>query len=346
MSDTFPVTPVPYLIFRAGQNANADTLINLGPDNVYVDTQPQVTTTQGFLLSPNAMYPVEANQYLSVVCPTASSVQLLGRSGLNFWDPNQLATAINLIGVPPIDRAQLISTETFSSVPVGNPWNTQVFDISGFNTIDLFVNETNGADGSVTNALRKILVFYFSDAAGTHVMAVDAYYHWPSGGGIIAGPTAAKGPFIKIIGQALAVGAVASVTYSLFASMRTTANNKIETTNKQVGAGFLANDGDDGTAIMVGTIPVGTTKEFPKTYAGPATITASTGATITATTTIGIVDPLIGATLAAITFPVATVNRWTTSIYLTERPVVFSITNGNAAGLAAAVVLMMDGNRY
>ena len=348
MADSFTVTPTPYVIFRGGQDNNPDTLVNLGTDSVWVDTQPQVTNTQGFELTPSAMYPVEGKQYLSVVCPTSSTVQLLGRSGLNFWDPNQIATAINLIGVPPIDKAKLLYDPGPIGLALGSPFVSPVIDLSSYNSYTLRAVETNGAAGSVTTAVRQCAINWYADAAGTQLIMFEQFFFWPSGGQLIVGPSGVRGPYAKITFNSIAVGAATGViTTRMYGSFRTVSQNKFYTANLQTGAGFTTYQGNAGLYIASGSVPVGVSKEFPFVYGGPAILSMNVGPTTTANSIIGLVDPLNTLVINAVRFPINTASQTgQVDVIIPPWPVVLYINNGNAAAWAVAISLTMDGNRY
>jgi hypothetical protein len=354
---SYPVSTVPNVLFQGGQHQPADTLVNTGTTVIYVDNQPQITTTQGYALNPNAMYPVEANSFLSVVCPTTGTVQLLGRSGLNYWDPQQIATAINLIGVPAIDRAAVVSSAAALTVTRGFTITQGPFDVSSYSTLYLSVTEVNGAAGSVTAGLRNLQIESFSDAAATNLMATESWFYWPSGPGnlgpngsgpqLLLTPVTVKGPFIKLFWNAIAFGAAtATVSYRLVGSFRSPAP-QIVTNNAQARAGFLSSDGSSGIAAASGAFPAGTTDEFPVTFPGPAFVQAAVGATTTATSSMRLIDPDSLQPLWEIAWPTSA-NAQAASAYLVLplKPFILRVVNGNVGANGGSLVVTMDAARY
>ncbi|HXK36062.1 MAG TPA: hypothetical protein VJ553_00585 [Candidatus Paceibacterota bacterium] len=355
ISDTAPTPIIPY-----GVTVTDSSLVtNIGANTIWLGNDSTVGITSGLPLNPGANKPWEAGQALYAVCAPGfgSTLQMIDNDGSTF-DPTaissalligglatQIATAINLLGVPPVDQAAL-AYANIQNVALGVAWNSPIIDVSRYNSLSIGIYETNGAAGSCL-VPREIYLWSFIDPLGAIANDGRRYAYMPSGGGLLVTPSANRGPYIQIGVAALGAGAAnASVDMTIVGSMRMTGTQeRVEMINVQAGGGFTNRTGDEGVWIAQGNMPIGTTSEFPVTYAGPATFGWEIG-NVTTQAYVRILDQMAGFQIASMSFPVlAAAQRGFLPLLLPNRPIRVDFLNANAGVLLARFALTMDGSR-
>jgi hypothetical protein len=259
----------------------------------------------------------------------------------------QIANAINVVGVPPIDRPEQVYTNSIV-LALGGTFTSPVIDASEFNSLTVSVDEVNGAAGSCAVA-RMMYVWTWADAAGAIFMSGEAYSYMPSSGWVLVTPNMLKGPYVQVQFEALAAGAAnATIDISLVGSYRTTGSQaRVELGNSMAGGGMtLARaTGDLGDWIAEGNWAIGAVEEYPCVYGGPATFGWNVGA-LTNQSYIYMYEVYSGGTLWALTLPVlAATQRGSMSIIMPVHAVRFRFTNSTGGAVACRFGITMDGNR-
>jgi len=356
--DTSPTAIIPY----GTTVGDAQLLTNIGANTVWLGNDSTVNVTSGLPLAPGANKVWESGQALYAVCTPGAltTLQMIDNTG-SVFDPTaignatgiallagglagQIATAINLLGVPPIDRAANLLNDV-QNVAFGAGYNTAIVDCSQYNSLSIQLSEVNGAAGSCMTP-REVFLFSYADPGGAIFMDGRRYTYFPSNGSITITPSMSRGPYLQVGYAPLAAGAAfGTITSIINGSMRTTGTQeRVEIANSQVRT-FTVLDGDPGLWQMSGNVPIGTTSEYPVTYSGPATLGWEVGA-ITTQGYVRFIDQITGAIFAALSFPVsASAQRGFQTLYLPERAIRVDVLNANAAVLAARLALTMDGNR-
>ena len=255
----------------------------------------------------------------------------------------QIATNINLLGVPPIDRAAVI-VSTSEVVPINTDFITPVFDVSQYQSLSIDIFEVNGAPGSLGTP-RQMFALYYADAGATQFIAGDMYYYMPSHGKVIASPVQSRGPYMTLRFEGVAGGAAnGTIDYKIVGSYRTTTRPRVEFTNAQPVVNTLES-GDSGMWIASGNYPVGASSEWPFTYAGSATLSWLTNAVAGAACNMIISDIVNNTSIFQQTFPVSAAvgTGMINMIELPLRPMRINITNNTGAPWGARFALMMNG---
>lgn len=318
------------VIFQPGQNQPRCTLLNSGTVTVYVDSIFQASTTQGFPLNVNATMPWDEHTPLYVICPSGTGqLQVLDLS-LNYFDPYTLATAINLIGVPAIDRpTQLYGT--IVSVPTGTtPASSPILDSTAYQSLVGLFSESGSTASRVD---RVIEIRWYAQASGGNNLGADEFW-LPVNGGAIFWSRPVRGPYFQVISTSAASVTTDSLTLIVYGSYRSQPNRTyLQSSNNNSGGSLQSG----ATSILGGIVAwsqniaaSGTFSENFNSYAGPATIEVFSPATLTANLQLQVVtySGLILSTivLTSASTPNQGVPR---QFYIPARGIGFNVTNSD-----------------
>ena len=182
--DQYPVNQTSYVVFRPGQNQPISSVNNSGTVPLYLDSQPQLSTTQGALLNVGAITPWQEHLPLYVVCPTGTGLLSVTDNPVGYWDSfsiagaligqglaQLIATAISLTGAPPLNIVAPLINLVGSTPNVLGGGTTQTVSVVPYQSIRLFWNDglTINAPGPSATT-RKITINWF-DAAGNNIYA-------------------------------------------------------------------------------------------------------------------------------------------------------------------------------
>ena len=354
ISDTAPTKVIPEQSYW-----DSVLIINDGTQYVWLGNDSTVNINTGFPLGPGSNKLWEGRQALYAICAPglATSLRIIDNNGAMFDVTNvagqilaqglagQIANAINVVGVPPIDRPEVVYADVIHLAMAGN-FDTPIIDAAAFNSVTIDVNEVNGAAGSCAVA-RYFYVWTYADAAGAVFMSGDVYSYMPSGGYVLITPNMLKGPYIQLSFPALGAGAAfGDITINIVGSYRSTGSQaRVEIANQMAGSGFTIASGDFGNWIAEGSFPNGASTEYPIIYGGPATFGWNVGA-LTNQSYMYIYEVLSGGTLWAQSFPAgATTQRGYAQIHLPLHAIRFYFSNSQPANVLARFALTMDGNR-
>jgi hypothetical protein len=359
MQQAFTINDIsPTKVIYDNVNMGSTIIFNDGANTIWLGNDTTLSISNGFPLGPGSNKSWNADQPCYAICATGltSSLRITDNDGALFDTANiagqiisqgladDIATALRIEGVPPIDNAQVLYDAT-NNVALNMTWNTPIIDASRYNSISIRHYETNGAAGSVT-ATRTMWVFCYADSGGVTAMNADVYSYLPSGGGVLITPSMLKGPYVQIYLAGLAVGAAnATIQTTVVGSYRTTGQqSRVELLNSMART-FTNDDGDSGTWNATGAWPAGATDEYPVTYGGPATFGWNVGAT-SSQSYMYIYDQKTGVIIAAQSFPVSTTTqRGWLPINLPVHPIKFRFNNSTAANITCSFGLVMDGAR-
>jgi hypothetical protein len=334
-------------------------IINDGTQYAFLGNDSTVNVTSGFPLGPGSNKVWDGKQALYAVCVAGlpTTIRIIDNSGAMFDVTNvagqilaqglagQIANAINVVGVPPIDRPEVVYQDTIALAAAG-AFTSAVIDSAAFNSLTVHIDEVNGAAGSCATA-RQFYIWTYADAAGTIFMSGDTYSYMPSNGFVLITPNMLKGPYIQFVFPPLGAGAaLATINITAVGSYRTTGSQaRVEIGNSMAGAGFMVASGDNGSWIAEGNWPAGVSEEYPYIYSGPATFGWNVGA-LANQSYMYMYDVLSGGTLWALSFPVSAVaQRGSMNVYLPVHATRFRFNNSTAGAVACRFALTMDGNR-
>jgi hypothetical protein len=199
------------------------TVLNTGSATAYLTDQAPDSTTDGQPLSAGSSLTWTKGQPLWVIGPSSTTLVVSENTGPIFDAgaiaaqilaqglAGQIATAINVIGVPAIESATVL--EQFSVVtPAGfSPGLAgPAIDCSRYQSLRIYCSETYGIGGAYPPP-RPYSITWYADAGGTIPVGEDAF-NVPTGtNGLVAAASAVvsvpcRGPYFTINSQSVSVG--------------------------------------------------------------------------------------------------------------------------------------------
>jgi hypothetical protein len=199
------------------------TVLNTGSATAYLTDQAPDSTTDGQPLSAGSSLTWTKGQPLWVIGPSSTTLVVSENTGPIFDAgaiaaqilaqglAGQIATAINVIGVPAIESATVL--EDFSAVtPAGfSPGLAgPAIDCSRYQSLRIYCSETYGIGGTYPPP-RAYSITWYADSGGTIPVGEDAF-NVPTGtNGIVPAASAVvsvpcRGPFFTIDSLSISVG--------------------------------------------------------------------------------------------------------------------------------------------
>lgn len=273
----YPVTTTYSTVFQQAQNQPAVGLLNPGTTVIYLDTTPQLSTTQGMPLNPNATYKWAAGTPLYVIAPAAGGIcRVLWDQDVQYYDPASLAAAINLVGVPAIDMPATILSQT-QTVATGIVPTASVFvDVSRYQSLFIRLAD-NGVNNNVTT--RDYTFTWYSSSAATGVILAIDTVQMATYGGVAYIQRPVKGAFLVITATAAATVTPCVLTWTVVGSLRTVLPRTMLKSAKNNVTGNLVTgtDVNKGFWIYSANIGAGATQlEYPDLVTGLVTVNLRT----------------------------------------------------------------------
>jgi hypothetical protein len=269
------------------------TVLNTGSATAYLTDQAPDSTTDGQPLSAGSSLTWTKGQPLWVIGPSSTTLVVSENTGPIFDAgaiaaqilaqglAGQIATAINVIGVPAIESATVL--EDFSAVtPAGfSPGLAgPAIDCSRYQSLRIYCSETYGIGGAYPPP-RAYSITWYADAGGTIPVGEDAF-NVPTGtNGLVPAASAVvsvpcRGPFFTIDSLSVSVGPSTSGCVVL-GSYRPAQDLKWS----KIADGFSGSSGvvllspsatgdQGGTFSISANLPVGTTTDWPILPGGDA----------------------------------------------------------------------------
>lgn len=336
----YPVTTTYSTVFQQGQGQPAVGLLNPGTSVIYLDTSPQLSTTQGMPLNPNATYKWAAGTALYVIAPASGGVcRVLWDQDVQYYDPASLAAAINLIGVPSIDVPTTLFNGT-QTVPTGaTPTATGNIDVSRYTSIFARFQDTSPTNNVTT---RNYTFSWYGDAARTILLGVDTFQMATYGGsGFITRP--AKGAFLEVTATSAATVTPSTLLWTIAGSYRSVPPRLTLKSAKNNTSGQLspASDVNKGLWVIDANLAPGTLTEYPDLVTGQVTLfcrSISAGASELALD----LTTWSGVTLFAQEIQRGGLNAFSFTIFIPPEPLIVTLNNF-AAGALDFLVQMTSG---
>jgi hypothetical protein len=335
-------------------------IVNTGSSWIFLGNDTTVSNTSGFPLGPGSNKLWDEKQGLYAVCNPGeeSELAILDNSGAMFDTTNiagqilaqglagQIAHEINVVGVPAIDRPEIIANATVGLDPAVG-YGSAVMDVSKFSSLSMRITEINGVAGSCANA-RAVQLYTYSDATGTLLISTHVFSYMPSTGGLYVSNYGLKGPYIRLGFPPLMAGVNPSTTTILIIGSYRDAGDqpRVYCDNSMATLHAVpALLGEQNIWTTSGAYVVGATWEYPKTYGGPTSFGWNVGA-LTNQSYMYIYDVYTGGTLWAMSFPVsATTQRGVAELYLPTTAISWNFNNSTANPVLCRFGLTMDGGR-
>jgi hypothetical protein len=185
---------VPETIFRRQQKQTSYNLYNIDTTNdIYLDDTPQMPgNPTGLPLHPGAQITWESGRECYAICATGLTAQLLTSPAAGgYFDPytlatniltlapggltlaQQIANAINVVGVPAIDRMTVLYDDTRVVVAGAGVNYIPILDVSAYQSLFVYIADTPTAAYTGT-AVRKWNAQWM-DPAGAFLLDVPRY---------------------------------------------------------------------------------------------------------------------------------------------------------------------------
>lgn len=276
---TYPITSTYRVIFSPGQPQPSVGLQNAGTTAIYIDSTPQLSSTQGRILNPSATTQWDAGVPLYAVTPdpAGGSLNVLWDQTVTYFDPTSLAAAINLVGVPAIDQPKVILNYSKTVADNAVLASSTIVDVSRYTSIVLRLNEAGATDTPNFN-IRDIQLVWYADAAGTIEIARDKFSYWPYQGQVNA-IYQCNGAFVQLVSsQAPNTGATSTVTITMIGTTRNLVESVNMTSGKNGNQIETQYNVYDKILILSGSCPGGGSFLFNAVYSwsGTATLEANT----------------------------------------------------------------------
>lgn len=200
------------------------TVLNTGSATAYLNDGSPDSTTDGQPLSAGSSLIWTKGQPLWVIAPAATTLVVSENTGPIFDAgaiaaqilaqglASQIATAINVVGVPAIESATIL--EQFSSVTAlnANPGIGGIpIDCSRYQSLRMYFSETYAIGGAYPPP-RPYTITWYADAAGTIPVGFDSF-NVPTGTNAALVPAASavvavpcRGPYFDLGAQSVSVG--------------------------------------------------------------------------------------------------------------------------------------------
>ena len=281
----FPAIATTQQVFA--NSSSKSYLTNVGANVIYIDSQPQVTSTSGNVLNPGASIDWHDGQALYVVSALGSTLSVSTDSG-NVFDPSSIASALTasglalaiaqqtqLLGIPSIDQPAIIVSQTQNVASGVTPTSSLIINSTRYTSIIFSVNETAGAADTST---RTVTVTWYADAAATIVMAVDTfmYYQYLA---ICRAQFLCKGAYFKITSTSNPNPNTNTIVWTIVGTTRNLDEN-IQLKSGALGFGGANTETniDRRLFLVTGTAtgPGSFSYSFPDIICGPCVIEANT----------------------------------------------------------------------
>lgn len=333
-------------VLPAGKPHDPVTIYNTGQATVYLDAenQPQ-DTTGGSPLTAGSTLPWDKDLPLYAYCPTSTTL-ILSENGQIPFDAGaiaaqiitqglatQIANAINVVGIPPIDRYTILDTSPALS---GNGYASAPINSSGYQSIQMVWQ--NGGSRIVPG---RVSLQWYADAGLTlaNFLGFDEFI--VGTGSITQFTTAVRGAYFQIVIDNAGADTGSGVLKT-FGSYKVAASTLYKAQGAGSVTGALEGSTDLGVQTWSGTIPpAGVWTWQPGVVAGDAHL-------ILRFTTNGTLSYLLRApnTIFALTtylsgsgLAVTTANPIISDVFLPPIPAELSMTNGGGADLTFRATL-------
>jgi hypothetical protein len=273
----------------AGSNPNGYgddvTITNTGTATAYLDSDQPDSTTSGQPLSAGSSLTWSKDQPLWTVAPVATTLVVSENTGAIFDAgaiaaqilaqglASQIATAINVVGVPAIESATVL--QSFSSVTAlnANPGiGGSPIDCSRYQSLRVYCSETYAIGGAYPPP-RPYTISWYADAAGTIPVGVDAF-NVPTGTNAALVPAASavvsvpcRGPYFVLGAQSVSVGpsTVGAIVLGSYRPAQDLKWSKLtDGFSGSSGAVVTSALGDQGGTFSISSaLAAGTTTDYP-----------------------------------------------------------------------------------
>lgn len=283
------VTAGPAAVLVPGSNpagfGDDVSVFNIGSATAYLDSDQPDTTTSGQPLSAGSSCVWQKGKPLWVIAPSSTTLTVSENAG-NVFDAGaiagqilsqglatQIASAINVAGVPVIDVPAVLQPFGLFTLPTNNAFTIlPVTDVSKYQSLDFSMQITSPGG---TNALRQFTVRWYADASGLRIINDETFWlpDVTAYNGSVNANLSAKGPFVAILANntGTVFSATAQLTvFSIVASLRPVVKDMWR---------FAANgpntvdEYNDGNLYTANVAPLGASTAvtaYPKTLAGLA----------------------------------------------------------------------------
>jgi hypothetical protein len=322
--DEYPVNQQSYVVFRPGQGQPQTSVANGGTVPVYLDSQPQLSTTQGALLNVGAITPWTEELPLYVVTPTGAGLIQVTENVVGYWDPyaiagslnNQglpqlIASAISITGAPPLNIVVQLVNLLASVNPSDLAGTTQIFSVVPYMSVRVFwYSGSETAPGLNTQAIA----LNWFDAQGNNLYTGGSIY-----GGFDANPyvyqVARANGFLDIVTQPPDGAASMSVSWAASGAHITAPTLLVSGSYRSVTGGMLVRNGSAGLPNTSGTVTdsglygyytmtlagTGATTDYPVATSGPGVFSCHHNGGGTSTVDVALVDLHSGKRLHTLT---------------------------------------------
>lgn len=286
----------------AGSNPNGYgddvTITNTGTATAYLDSDQPDSTTSGQPLSAGSSLTWSKDQPLWTVAPVATTLVVSENTGAIFDAgaiasqilaqglADQIAAAINVVGVPAIESATVIVNQSTVTPSGANPGFAGIFDCSRYQSLRAYFSETYVV--GVILPPRPYTITWYADAAATIPIGFDSF-NVPTGtnaalvdvaSALVAVPC--RGPFFELTAQSIAGDSTASVV--IVGSYRPVQDLKWSklTDGFTMQSGTVVNTAtgaNGGLFSMSANMTVGTTTDYPILPGGEASVSLTIGNT-------------------------------------------------------------------
>jgi hypothetical protein len=322
------------------------TIYNTGQATVYLDAenQPQ-DTTGGAPLTAGSTLPWDKDLALYAFCPTSTTLVLSENSQIPFDAgaiaaqiigqglPGDIAAAINVVGIPPIDRYTVLDTSPALS---GNGYASAPINSSGYQSIQMVWQ--NGGSRIVPG---RVSLQWYADAGLTlaNFLGFDEFI--VGTGSITQFTTPVRGAYFQIVIDNASTDTGSGVLKT-FGSYKVAASTLYKGQGAGSVTGALEGSTDLGVQTWSGSIPAGITWTWqPGVVAGDTRLLLrfTTAGTLSylwrVPNTVFALTTYASATALAI----ATGDTVLQDVFLPPVPVELSMTNGGGAALTFRATL-------
>ena len=325
------------------------SVVNAGDATAYLDTEHQDDATTGRPLSAGSTVVWQAGVPLWVTAPTPVPLLITDSAGAMFDAgavagqilaqglAGQIAAAINVVGVPLVNRAERVMSETFS-LATNTSWSSALLDVSEHRSISLRLSQLNGAHPTV---LRGVTLQWLSDPVDQLLIAedlalagVDGHDTWWNG------PT--RAPYLQVLlDGAPTGGGPTSVDLAIIAQHADAAGDRWRfhaiASDPAYGG---RRDFFDGTAA--GVAAGGSVTFTPDSVSGTATLQAFSYTTTTGGTAWYVyIETLDGKRLGAVVIPTGAPAKDDLRLQLPKAPIRIVVNNGTLLTGGCRVFLSM-----
>lgn len=331
------------------------SLINTGSDTIYVSDSQVLTAETGQPIAPGSTLIWENTQeQLWAWCATTSTLMVSTNAGSGVDAggiaqqliaqglANDIASAISLQGVPPIDRPTTLLQDT-RAVASGTQVIFPIIDASSYASLMFGYGET-GVSGAGTQ-VRFIQFAWYADAAGTLAIGADAVLPSVDGGQAL-GQIAVRGPYVQIIYNAVATAVSSTCTITVDGSFRSLAAKRVRCASSLANTVTVSRLGAaDGLSIASGSVGAGVALDwYPWCWAGPITINVNIGAITVTPGAVDLLDMSSGKVVCRITLPVsASSQNYIADCWVPAGQYQVKITNNGGAAANYTITLQQQG---